>query len=190
MNMGWDAFVICEYKDENDQWHIGQDSRFEYNFTEDGALNIAPCVDTFWDEMRNYNLFRVLAGIHNSQETIDHEKEMFAKYDDDIKSKYSPETDKPVERPLGELLQYIPEDVSLMASTALRRECYDNYIVVVTLQQIEDFLANKNHQRIYKRLVELYSDAYAQYTKIALYCKKVGYNLSTDKFRLVFGFNV
>ena len=188
--MGWDAHVICEYKDQQGQWKLAQDSRFEYVFTEDGSLKIVPCVDSFWEESRNYNLFRVLAGIHNTQKIIDFEKEMFAKYDYDISLKYGPETDEPVDQPLTELLEHIPEDVSLMVSTVLRRDCYDSYVAVVTLQQIEDFLSNKDRQRVYKQLVDLYSDVYAQYAKISKYCFNLGYQLNTKDFRVVFGFNV
>ena len=199
--MGWDAHVVSEYKD-GDVWRIAQPYTTEKYFDYDqGTTEVKLECESLWGmycqrnykSTRNYNLFRILAGIRNTQEAVDREYQAAQQYknDHEIYHYLIPETLEPV-TPLAELQGgSVGEDISDEVVTIMCDNCCDRYHVVITLQQIEQFLVQGNNREIYHELRYLYEDIVVQYGNICRWYQKA-YDavLTKDQFRIVVGFNV
>lgn len=74
--MGWDIHVACEYKDINGNWVPGDDYCVYYDINGSTSIEVTEPIAQF----RNYNLFRPLANVRNTQQCIDREIEMMEEY--------------------------------------------------------------------------------------------------------------
>lgn len=76
--MGWDIDVVCEYKHPlTGEWIIADDYIEHHSATNSNVIYqiVNPLA-----EFRNYNLFRPLANIHNTQRCIDNERVYWEEY--------------------------------------------------------------------------------------------------------------
>ena len=199
--MGWDAHVISEYKD-GEVWYIAQPYLSETYFDYDlGTTEVKLECESLWGmycqrnykSTRNYNLFRILAGIRNTQEAIDREYQAAQQYKNEreIYRYLIPETFEPV-TPLAELQKgSMGEDISDEVVTIMCDNGYDYYHITITLQQIEQFLVQDCNREIYHELRYLYEDIVVQYGNICRWYQKTSDDVLTkDRFRIVVGFNV
>ena len=141
--MGWDIDVACEYYHPiNKQWTIADDYT-EYHSATDPDNVVIDIVEPI-AEYRNYNLFRPLANIRNTQQTIDNELKMWNDYTTTHgRSYYQPsavadlitETKHPTE--VVPAIKGIPEDVSVPAKSIYRYSQGNDYYI--TLDQLAKF---------------------------------------------------
>lgn len=133
--MGWDIDVACEYKDPvTNQWTIADDYTVYHSAT-DPDNEYIEIVDPL-AQYRNYNLFRPLADIRNTQKAIDNEIKMWKDYEKTHRHSYYQSsvitdliTETKTPTAVLEATKGIPEDVSEPAKTIYRYEQGDDYYV-------------------------------------------------------------
>ena len=195
--MGYDIKVVCEYMEPDGTWISGQDYSIEHYVDGTEYHNVIEPIAEF----RNYNLFRPLANIHNTQRCIDNEIEMWessVKRDswhrvvpssmrNRFRDEYYPETDNPTV-----VINYtvgLPDDCTKLAKDMIVPFANTNDdIYSVTLDVVKKFV--DTHTK-YAQLREMYDKAYANYLKCnKVYCQKYNDTLPLSRFRIIYGFNL
>ena len=187
--MGWDIHCVAEFKNSAGDWQVGQDYISEHGI--DGSVHyqvVEPVA-----EFRNYNLFRVLAGVHNDTQAIEREKHCWQDYEkssvihnsitnyyrDKYRGEYWPETDSPVE--VVPNVPGVPEDASKEALHIIE---FLNEQDVYTLYLDDARMYVKFHPDLqqFRLLVDKMNELFEK-------CKTVYPGLNPEDFRLVYGFD-
>lgn len=185
--MGWDIVAVTEYK-KDDHWVIGNDYTITHSaFEDEFNRKVSYSIDNPVWEMRNYNLFRVLANIHNTKKHIDHEKSMY----NEIKVTYHyskladlyPETND-VTDVVDYDFDYVPNDVDQVTKEILlQNTTCDPVIRVFTLQRLFEFAKNHNEYRQFDIFVDKCNEIYSKANQETI--KRTGHALNKIDFRVI-----
>lgn len=185
--MGYDIHTVCEFKNAKGDWQVAQDYVVEHHVDGSTSCNVINEVAEF----RNYNLFRVLAGIHNTVDLINREKDC---WDDFAKNSYSsslsryyreqrygeywPETDGPV-TPV-DYIEGLPVDADPVTTNIMH--WYEDCCYSVTLDIVRKYIKHHPDAQQLRILVTKMNDLFDV-------CRKVNPDLQPSDFRLIYGFD-
>lgn len=199
--MGYDIHVACQYTDHNGRVCIGEDYQIiHYIGDREPQLEVKDPIFAY----RNYNLFRPLANIHNTQKNIDYEKQSWIEfsrtmYGDTAATNHTmrslyPETDYPTDVIDAQLVDI--NNTKIEIHPIVKQWVFDctneNVAYMITLGKLIEF-GDKHPQ--YLMLGEFIKNAIYRYNKcnnaIASQCDedeqlaKIGYN----NFTIFYGFD-
>lgn len=194
--MGYDIKAVCEYMEPDGSWVPGQDYSVEHYLDGTEYYNVITPIAEF----RNYNLFRPLANIHNTQKNINNEIEYWessikndtwhkvapSSIRNRMRNDYYPETTKPtdvVDHTVG-----LPYNCTKLAGDTIPEFANtDEDVYVVYLDVLKKFV--DTHPK-YVQLRKMYDNAYSNYLKCnKVHCMKYNKTLPHSGFRIIYGFN-
>lgn len=187
--MGWDINTVTEFKNKSGEYQIAQDYVSEHTVDGYVTYNVIDPVAEF----RNYNLFRVLAGVHNTQKFIDQEKCCWEDYErsnmihnsitnyykDKYRGEYWPESDHPI-TPVKHTTG-MPSDANIITKKILEFE-HDEDIHCLNLEDAKKYVKQNPDAQQFRLLVDKLKELYTK-------CKTINPDLQEKDFRLVYGFN-
>lgn len=164
--MGWDIDVVCEYKNPiTGEWDIADDYTEYHSATEpDVVYDIVEPIAIY----RNYNLFRPLGNVRNTQEQIDRERAMWKEYTTTHRTSYERGavldliTEATHPTAVVDYVKGLPKDASIV-TRSLYWSQNDDEIYVTTLDTLCKFCGI---HFTYHQLIAFKDRAAAKYQKI------------------------